>query len=140
MIYSDSADFPRLNHNDIEDKIVIKKRAEDAQMGVESYQTKLNLTKPQFMAGCLYQKVPYITFSHPRGVVYEWLDNQKLMKADDIYKFSDGTLNKIRGKLEVMMRDNKLGFGNKGMTHRKWTSNERTMSILEKIKKTLKER
>ncbi|GJT98338.1 hypothetical protein Tco_1093856, partial [Tanacetum coccineum] len=32
-------------------RIVIKNRVEDAQLGVETYQTKLNLTKPQFMAG-----------------------------------------------------------------------------------------
>ncbi|GJU17263.1 hypothetical protein Tco_1145229 [Tanacetum coccineum] len=79
------ADFPYLNQNDIKDLylleiqnkirnikgteeydlinalkmyigvIVIKKRVEDVQMGVESYQTKLNLTKPQLMEGCLHQ-------------------------------------------------------------------------------------
>nr|GEY95350.1 hypothetical protein [Tanacetum cinerariifolium] len=93
------------------------------------------------MAGCLHQKVSHTTFSHPRGVVYEWLDNQKLLiRADKTHKFSNGTLNKIRGKLEVMMRDNRLVFGNKCMTARKWTSKERTTSILEKIEKTLKER
>ncbi|GJT10292.1 hypothetical protein Tco_0857334 [Tanacetum coccineum] len=70
------ADFPYLNQNDIEDlyllkiqnkihningvdefdlinslqlyiqRILIKKRVEDVQLGVESYQTKINLTKP----------------------------------------------------------------------------------------------
>ncbi|GJS80190.1 hypothetical protein Tco_0730071 [Tanacetum coccineum] len=43
------ADFPNLDQNDIEDMIVIKKRVEDVQIGVESYQTKLNLTKLQLM-------------------------------------------------------------------------------------------
>ncbi|GKC07147.1 hypothetical protein Tco_0998757 [Tanacetum coccineum] len=76
------ADFPNLNQNDIEDlfllkiqnkirnikgveeydlinalqlyirKIMINKRVEDVHLGVESYQTKLNLTKPQLMKGC----------------------------------------------------------------------------------------
>ncbi|GKA43457.1 hypothetical protein Tco_0736181 [Tanacetum coccineum] len=100
-------DFPRLNQNDIEDlyllkiqdkthnidgvdefdlvndlqlyirRIVIKKRVEDARLGVESYQTKLNMTKPQFMTGCLHQKVSYTTMSHPQGVVHLGNDNQK---------------------------------------------------------------
>ncbi|GKG39466.1 hypothetical protein Tco_0463611, partial [Tanacetum coccineum] len=47
-------DFPRLNLRDIEDmlllliftrRVVILKRVEDLQLGVESYQKKLNITK-----------------------------------------------------------------------------------------------
>ncbi|GJT18790.1 hypothetical protein Tco_0877496 [Tanacetum coccineum] len=41
------ADFSRLYLNDIEDlSIVIQKRVEDVQLRVESYQKKLNITKP----------------------------------------------------------------------------------------------
>nr|GEY88622.1 hypothetical protein [Tanacetum cinerariifolium] len=39
-------DFKRLRIQDIEDIIVIQRRVEDLQLGVESYQKKLNLTKP----------------------------------------------------------------------------------------------
>nr|GEW30794.1 phosphoglycerate kinase [Tanacetum cinerariifolium] len=140
------ANFSRLNQNDIEDlclfkiqdkihkidgidkfdfinalqlyirRIVIKKRVEDAQLGIESNQTKLNLTKPQFMAGYLHQKVSYTTLSHPIGVVYLGNDNQNMkIRADEIHKFSDGTLNKIHGKLEVMLKEKKLGFGHECM-------------------------
>ncbi|GJT60698.1 hypothetical protein Tco_1004231 [Tanacetum coccineum] len=44
--------------------------------------------------------------------------------------------------LNVMLRDNRLGYGNEGMKDRKWTrkGKERTKSMLEKIKKMLKER
>ncbi|GJU31894.1 hypothetical protein Tco_1175483 [Tanacetum coccineum] len=49
-------------------KIVIKKRVKDVQIGVESYQTKLNLTKPQLREGCLHRKTLYTILSHPRGV------------------------------------------------------------------------
>nr|GEY04994.1 ribonuclease H-like domain-containing protein [Tanacetum cinerariifolium] len=56
------------------------------------------------------------TLSHPRGIVYEGIDNKKsLMRADEIHKFNDGTLNKIYNKLKVILRDNKLGFNNEGM-------------------------
>ncbi|GKF22609.1 hypothetical protein Tco_0074931 [Tanacetum coccineum] len=95
------------------------------------------------MEGCLHLKVLYTTLSHPKGIVYEGNDNRKrLMRADEIHKFSDGTLNKIYNKLEVILRDNKLGFNNKGMEDRKWIHKDkkRTQSIMEKIEKTLKER
>ncbi|GJR93216.1 hypothetical protein Tco_0265390 [Tanacetum coccineum] len=88
-------------------------------------------------------ELSYTTLSHPRGVVYEGIDNQKLlMRADEIHKFSDGTLNKVYNKLDVMLRDNRFGFGNEGMTNLKWTSKDidRKKSILEKIEKKLKER
>ncbi|GKE14348.1 hypothetical protein Tco_1421925 [Tanacetum coccineum] len=51
-------------------------------------------------------------------------------------------LNKIYNKLKVILRDNKLGFNNKGMEDLKWITKDRewTQSIMEKIKKTLKER
>ncbi|GKE78213.1 hypothetical protein Tco_1544333 [Tanacetum coccineum] len=65
-----------------------------------------------------------------------------LMRDDELYKFSDDTLNKVDNKLNVMLRDNRLGYGNEGMKDREWTKKdrERTKSILEKIKKTLNER
>nr|GEW82314.1 hypothetical protein [Tanacetum cinerariifolium] len=41
-------DFLRLNLHDIEDiRVVILKRVEDLQLGVESYQKKLNITRPE---------------------------------------------------------------------------------------------
>ncbi|GJZ50226.1 hypothetical protein Tco_0604416, partial [Tanacetum coccineum] len=140
------ADFPNLNQNDIEDmyllkiqnkvsnikgieefdpvnalrmyihRIVIMNRVEDMQMGVESYQTKLNLTKPQLMEGCLHQFTPYTIMNHPRGVVYEGVDNRKrMMRDNELYKFSDGTLNKVLEKLHVILRNNRLGYNNEGM-------------------------
>ncbi|GJW57830.1 hypothetical protein Tco_0104561 [Tanacetum coccineum] len=92
-------DFPRLNLRDIEDmllllvqkklpsfkkdnlfdlnvalrmfarRVVILKQVEDLQLGFESYQKKLNITKPK-------------TF--------------RLMRLDKLYKFCDGTLSSVR--------------------------------------------
>ncbi|GKA67551.1 hypothetical protein Tco_0767468 [Tanacetum coccineum] len=73
----------------------------------------------------------------------KWIDNQKmLMRADELHKLSDGTLNKVYNKLDVMLRDNRLGFLNEGMTDREWTKKDkdRTRPILKKIEKTLRER
>nr|GEX86253.1 hypothetical protein [Tanacetum cinerariifolium] len=123
--------------------IVIKKRVEDVQLGVESYQTKLNLTKPQLMEGCFSQKVMYTILSHPIGIVYEGTDNRKrLRRANELHKFSDGTINKVYNKLKVILRNNRLGYHNEGMKEYKWTKKdqERTQNFIKKIKKMLKER
>ncbi|GJV16702.1 hypothetical protein Tco_1362025 [Tanacetum coccineum] len=70
--------------------LIIKKRVEDVQLGVESYQKKLNITKPQKEFPIISAKESYTPSFDPPGVVYEDLSNQKrLMRADELYKFSD---------------------------------------------------
>ncbi|GJR38514.1 hypothetical protein Tco_1214198 [Tanacetum coccineum] len=80
--------------------LIIKKRVEDVQLGVESYQKKLNITKPQKDVPRIFAKELYTPSFDPLGVVYEDLRNQKrLMRADELYKFSDGTLKKVPNTL-----------------------------------------
>nr|GEW75485.1 hypothetical protein [Tanacetum cinerariifolium] len=50
--------------------IVIQQRVEDLQLGVESYQKKLNLTKPDTYRFDLKRKEAYTTYSNPRGFIY----------------------------------------------------------------------
>ncbi|GJY04727.1 hypothetical protein Tco_0370667 [Tanacetum coccineum] len=77
-----------------------QEKSKDVQMGVEGYQTKLNLTNPQLKEGCLHQKMLYTILSHPRDVVYEGNDYRKrLIRVDKLNKFYDGTLNKVLNKL-----------------------------------------
>ncbi|GJU70956.1 hypothetical protein Tco_1262361, partial [Tanacetum coccineum] len=71
--------------------LVIKKRVEDLQLGVER-------------------------------VIYEDLTKQKrVMRADELYRFSDGTLKKVQDELHQRILDFRLGY-NKGMSRRKWTA------------------
>ncbi|GKC98944.1 hypothetical protein Tco_1169219, partial [Tanacetum coccineum] len=123
-------------------RIVIQKRVKDVQLRVESYQTKLNITMPQVRCAGLDDKEPYTTFYKPRGVVYLNKDNNKfLMKADELYKFRDGTLKKVCDKLDYMLHNFELGY-NKGMPKRPWIDKDKkqTTSMLEKIEKTLLKR
>nr|GEX37565.1 hypothetical protein [Tanacetum cinerariifolium] len=46
-------------------RIVIKRRVEDLQLGVKSYQKKLNLTKPDTYRSDLKRKTPYTAYSNP---------------------------------------------------------------------------
>nr|GEW12768.1 hypothetical protein [Tanacetum cinerariifolium] len=81
--------------------IVIQRRVEDLQLGVESYQKKLNLTKPDTYHSDLKHKEAYTAYSNPRGFIYQNKDKQnRLMQIDELHKFSDGTLNDVRTALD----------------------------------------
>ncbi|GJS38652.1 hypothetical protein Tco_0563695 [Tanacetum coccineum] len=93
-------DFPRLNLCDIEDmllllvqkklsnlerdilfylivalqmftrRVVILKRVEDLQLGVESYQKKLNITKHKTFSSDITNMTPYTAYNNPQGIIY----------------------------------------------------------------------
>ncbi|GJS81245.1 hypothetical protein Tco_0747786 [Tanacetum coccineum] len=72
-------DFHRLRIQDIEDMLLLLiqgKRVEDLQLGVESYQKKLNLTKPDTYRSNLRRKDAYTPYSDPRGFIYENKDRR----------------------------------------------------------------
>nr|GEX36533.1 hypothetical protein [Tanacetum cinerariifolium] len=76
--------------------IVIQSRVEDLQLGVESYQKKLNLVKPDTYISNLRNKTTYTSFSYPHGLIYmDWFKRKRLMRANKLHKFSDGTLNDV---------------------------------------------
>nr|GEU85512.1 hypothetical protein [Tanacetum cinerariifolium] len=81
--------------------IVIQRRVEDLQLGVVSYQKKLNLTKPDTYRSDLKRKEAYTAYSNPRGFIYQNKDKQnRLMRINELHKFSDGTLNDVRTALD----------------------------------------
>nr|GEV86794.1 copia protein [Tanacetum cinerariifolium] len=99
--------------------IVIKKRVEDLQLRIESYQTKLNLTQPDWDASDFLFKEDYTIVSKSRAVIYRDRNNQKKMiRETEVHMFSDGTLNKIMKKLDHMVKDFRLFKYNPGMTTR----------------------
>ncbi|GKD41907.1 hypothetical protein Tco_1266552 [Tanacetum coccineum] len=81
-------------------RIVIQRRVEDLQLGVESYQKKLNLTKLDTFRSNIRNRTTYTTYSDPTGVIYKDQNNRnKLTCAVELHKFSDGTLNDVRTDL-----------------------------------------
>ncbi|GJV31267.1 retrovirus-related pol polyprotein from transposon TNT 1-94, partial [Tanacetum coccineum] len=121
--------------------IVIRKRVEDLQLGVESYQTKLNLEQPNWDASDFLFKEDYTIVNKPRAVIYrDRDDNKKMMRINEVHKFSDGTLMRIRNKLDFMVKDFRLFKFNKGMETRKWTKDDKRRSedFIEVIEKRLK--
>ncbi|GJT92488.1 hypothetical protein Tco_1081333 [Tanacetum coccineum] len=62
-------------------RVVIQRRVEDLQLGVESYQKKLNLTKPDTYRSNLRRQDAYTPYSDPRGFIYENKDKKnRLMR------------------------------------------------------------
>ncbi|GJS39710.1 hypothetical protein Tco_0564753 [Tanacetum coccineum] len=81
-------------------RIVIQRRVEDLQLGVKSYQKKLNLTKPDTVRQDLRKRTEYTVYSDPQRVIYVDQNNKNiLMYTDELHKFSDDTLDSIRTAL-----------------------------------------
>nr|GEW69804.1 hypothetical protein [Tanacetum cinerariifolium] len=91
--------------------IVIQRRVEDLQLGVESYQKKLNLTRPDTYRFDLKCKEDYTAYSNPRGFIYQNKDKQKrLMRIDELHKFSDGTLTDVRNALDDRLKGIRMKY------------------------------
>nr|GEU61693.1 hypothetical protein [Tanacetum cinerariifolium] len=83
----------------------ISRRVEDLQLGVESYQKRLNLTKPDTYQSDLKLREAYTTYSNLRGFIYQNKDKKnRLMRVDKLYKFSDGMLNDVRTALDDRLK------------------------------------
>ncbi|GKC38744.1 hypothetical protein Tco_1051128, partial [Tanacetum coccineum] len=50
--------------------LVIQKRVKDLQLGVESYQKKINVTKPDTTRPNLRKRHPYTPYKEPQGFIY----------------------------------------------------------------------
>ncbi|GJW18001.1 copia protein [Tanacetum coccineum] len=104
-------------------------RMGDLQLKIESYQTKINLERPNWDATDYYFKEDYTIVPKPRAVVYrDRNDQRKLMRLNELHKFSDGTLTRVMEKLDHMVKDFHLFEYNKGMETRKWSEDDKRRS------------
>ncbi|GKB57012.1 hypothetical protein Tco_0913198 [Tanacetum coccineum] len=162
-------DFPRLQINDIEDmlilmvqnrltnlsgddvadfaialrmftrSLVIQKRVEDLQLGVESYQKKINVTKPDTTRPDLRKRHPYTPYKDPQGFIYvDDYKRNRLMRSDELYKFSDGTLTRLLSSLEDITKNIDMEY----LPKRRWSTLEKKRAhfMIKDINKLLKER
>ncbi|GJT21802.1 hypothetical protein Tco_0891739 [Tanacetum coccineum] len=119
--------------------VVIQRRVEDLQLGVESYQKKLNLTKPDTYRSDLKRREAYTAYSNPRGFIYQNKDKKnRLMRIDELHKFSDGTLNDVRTALD----DHLKGIQMKYLPQTIWRQSDRDKAgaMIQAIDKQLKTR
>ncbi|GJS03004.1 hypothetical protein Tco_0319512 [Tanacetum coccineum] len=122
-------DFPKLNLRDIEDmflllvlkklsnlerdvvfdlnvalqmftrRVFILKRVEDLQLGVKSYQKKLNITKPETLRFDISNITPYTAYNNPQGIIY--LDKLKRNRMDYLPKRRWSKLDRKRSRIMI---------------------------------------
>nr|GEV44774.1 hypothetical protein [Tanacetum cinerariifolium] len=123
--------------------LVIRQRVEDFQLGIESYQTQLNLTKPRWDATCFEYKQDYTVIDSPRAVTFQdRYEVQMIMRFNEIHKFSDGTLQQIDKALDYRVKEFKINRMSPGLNTRFWTRKDvdRSKEFMFAIQKRLKTR
>nr|GEZ04645.1 hypothetical protein [Tanacetum cinerariifolium] len=91
--------------------IEIQRRVEDLQVGVESYQKKLNLTRPDSYRSDLKRKEAYIAYSNLRGFFYQNKDKQNRLRwIDELHKFSDGMLTNVHTTLDDRLKGIRIKY------------------------------
>ncbi|GJZ35043.1 hypothetical protein Tco_0580860 [Tanacetum coccineum] len=119
--------------------IVIQKRVEDLQLGVKSYQKKLNITKQNTYKSDLKRRDAYTAYSNPRGFIYQNKDKKnKLMRIDELHKFSDGTLDDVRTALNDRLKGIRMEY--LPQTIWRQSDRERAKAMIQAIDKQLKSR
>ncbi|GJX34432.1 hypothetical protein Tco_0245989 [Tanacetum coccineum] len=86
--------------------LVIRQRVEDFQLGIESYQTQLNLTKPRWDVTSFEYKHNFTVIDSPRAFTFrDKYRVQMIIQFNEIHKFSDGTLQQIDEALDYRVKE-----------------------------------
>ncbi|GJV88824.1 hypothetical protein Tco_1532762 [Tanacetum coccineum] len=123
--------------------LVIRQRVEDFQLGIESYQTQLNLTKPRWDATGFEYKHDYTVIGSPRAVTFrDKYGVQMIMRFNKIHKFSDSTLQQIDEALDYRVKEFKVNRMNPGLNTRFGTQKdvEKSNEFMFAIEKRFKTR
>nr|GEV17913.1 Gag-Pol polyprotein [Tanacetum cinerariifolium] len=123
--------------------LVIRQRVEDFQLGIESYQTQLNLTKPRWDATGFEYKHDYTVIDSLMAVTFQdRYEVQMIMRFNEIHNFNDGTLQHINEAFDYRVKEFKINRKNPGLNTRFWTGNDvdRSKAFMFAIQKRLKTR
>nr|GEX94140.1 hypothetical protein [Tanacetum cinerariifolium] len=132
--------FKRLRNQDIEDMLLLLVQGKLTNLTVEehfAFNKKLNLTKPDTYRSDLKRKEAYITYSNLRGFIYQNKDKQnRLMRIDELHKFSDGTLTDVRTALDDRLK----GIQMKYLPQSIWrkSDKDKAAAMIQVIDKKLK--
>ncbi|GJX92275.1 hypothetical protein Tco_0345601 [Tanacetum coccineum] len=119
--------------------LVIQRRVEGLQLGVESYQKQINVTKPDTTRPDLRKRHPYTLYKDPQGFIYvDYYKRNRLMRYDELYKFSDGTLTRYFSSLKDITKNINMEY----LPKRRWSNLEKKRAhfMIKDINKLLKER
>nr|GEV82752.1 hypothetical protein [Tanacetum cinerariifolium] len=104
---------------------------------VKSYQKKLDLTNLNTYKSDLKSKEAYTAYSNPRGFIYQNKDKQlRLMRIDELHKFSNDTLNDVRTALDDCLKGIRMKYLPQSIWRR--SDKERAAAMIQDIDKQLK--
>nr|GEZ34436.1 hypothetical protein [Tanacetum cinerariifolium] len=104
---------------------------------LESYQKKINITMPETTRPDIRKKDPYTPYQDPQGLIYvDTLGRNRLMRSDELYKFSDGTLTRFQTFLEDITNNIHMEY----LPKRRWSTllKKRANIMIKAIDKKLK--
>ncbi|GJU88377.1 hypothetical protein Tco_1300800 [Tanacetum coccineum] len=125
-------------------RVVILKRVEDFQLGVEklpkeakSHQAfffwvkgtipRVNLTKPETFKSDISKMTPYTAYNNPQGIIYQdKFKRNRLMRFDELYKFCYGTLSSVRRVLHDIASSLEMDY----LPKRTWSKLDRKRSCI----------
>ncbi|GJU01273.1 hypothetical protein Tco_1111611 [Tanacetum coccineum] len=120
-------------------RIVIQERVEDLKLGVESYQKKINLKKPNIYRSNLISMTPYTAYPDIQGIIYEdEINRNRLIRTDELQKFSDGTLNLVRTDLNDIALEIEMEYLPKRKSSKQ--DRQRARVMINAIDKKLRDR
>nr|GEV17915.1 hypothetical protein [Tanacetum cinerariifolium] len=131
-------DFKYLYPSDFKDMYLL-----NLKLGIESYQTQLNLTKPRWDATGFEYKHDFMVIESLRAVTFrDKYGVQMIMRFNEIYKFSYGTLHQIDEALDYQVKEFKVNRMNLSLNIRFWTRKDvdRSKEFMFAIQKWLKTR
>ncbi|GKC06254.1 hypothetical protein Tco_0997864 [Tanacetum coccineum] len=106
-------DFKRLRLHDIEDMLLLL---------VQQKLTNLTIDE----RSNLKNKTAYTAHSDPHGIIYvDQYKRKRLMRADELHKFSDGTLNDVR----IALHDIAAGIRMEYLPMRKWSNLDKEIGL-----------
>nr|GEZ21375.1 hypothetical protein [Tanacetum cinerariifolium] len=107
-------DYKRLRIQDIEDMLLLLVQGKLTNLTVEecfAFNKRLNLTKPDTYRSDLKRKEAYTAYSNPRGFIYQNKDKKiRLMRIDELHKFSDGTLTDVHTALDDRLKGIRIRY------------------------------
>ncbi|GKA26912.1 putative ribonuclease H-like domain-containing protein [Tanacetum coccineum] len=114
-------DFQRLNLRDIEYMLLLlvqKKIANLKKDFIFDFNVALRMSD-------ISKRTPYTTYNNPQGIIYvDKFKRNRLMRSDELYKFSDGTLTSVRYVLHDIASNLRMDY----LPKRIWSNLEKQRS------------
>ncbi|GJX99015.1 hypothetical protein Tco_0356034 [Tanacetum coccineum] len=122
----------------VHQKVWLFEASRGSSIGVKVIK-KIIVTKPEYKTSLKKKTTPYTPYKDPQGFIYvDDYKRNRLMRSDELYKFSDGTLTRLLSSLEDITKNIDMEY----LPKRRWSNLEKKRAhfMIKDINKLLKER